>query len=417
MFMRGPTGPQQSQRVARDTRGRSSVPAQALILFALFLFVIVGFLALSVDGGFILAERRQVQSAADAGALAAAKAMVDNRAGIAAASAQSYAQANAGAGATVQVLSPPASGNFAGNAQYVQVIVNLDVRRFFVGAIYPGPWRVSASATAGIQPQPADYALVTLNRNSTPGIYLNGNTGIAITGGQASAMSNTNIHSNGVPSFTTPGTIEAGSTIAVGGGTWNPPNRIRPNQPQIDDPLAAMAVTKPAKGLPRTFAADCPGRVCQPGWYLNQNVTLSGTYTFSPGVYYFQNTHVGLQNTNARLQGTGVLLYFDSSSSFDPKNGEVHLTGSATPQGAVPAGMVFWYDSCATLDMQGNADLYFNGIFYAPCALVQMRGTPGHESINGQLIVNRLEVRGTADLGIVYNGWVDFERPRVFLVE
>ncbi|HUG14822.1 MAG TPA: pilus assembly protein TadG-related protein [Thermomicrobiales bacterium] len=416
MHTRGPTGSFiRRPRLSRPGR-RLSSPGQALVLFALFAFVIVGFMALSVDGGFILAERRQVQTAADAGALAAAKAVLDNRAGIMVSSGQTYAAANAAPGAAVQVLRPPATGAYAGNNDYIQVVVTQDVQQFFVGALYTGAWNVTASATAGVETEPANYALITLERNATPGIYLNGTTGIVITGDEASAMANTNIHSNGVTSFTTTGTIDANTTIAVGGGAWNPAGRIRENQPQIDDPLGAVPV--PPKGPARTFAADCPGDVCQPGWYRNQDVTLSGTWTFAPGVYYFENTDVALQNTNARIQGTDVLLYFDSNSSFDPKNGEVHLTGDPTPQyaGGQP-GMVFWYDRCNTLDMQGNAELYFNGIFYAPCALVQMRGTPGQESVNGQLIVSRLDVRGTADLGIVYHSWVDTDRPRVYLVE
>lgn len=418
MQLRGPTGPSDRPR-GRTTRiARASHSGQTFVIFALFSFVLIGALALSVDGGFILAERRQVQTAADAAALAAAKAIVDGRADVANASALAYAQANAGAGATVDILRPPATGAYAGDNRYIQIVVRQDVQRYFLGAIYNGPWRVSASATAGVETEPADYALLTLNRATTPGIYLNGNTGIVITGGQASAMSNTNIYSNGVPTFTTPGFIDAHTTITSGGGTWNPAARIRNGQPQVDDPLASMASAKPPKGTPRTFASDCPGRVCQPGWYKDQNVTLSGTYTFTSGVYYFENTDLGLQNTNATINGTGVLFYFDSASSFDPKNGNVSLTGSSTPlYGGMNPGLVFWYDSCATLDMQGNADLYFNGILYAPCALVQMRGTPGHESINGQIIVNRLDVRGTADLGIVYRSWVDTQRPRVYLVE
>jgi Flp pilus assembly protein TadG len=390
---------------------------QVLILFALFSFVLVGFTALSIDAGFILAERRQIQSAADAAALAAAKALLDNRPADAVSSAQAYATFNAGPGATVQVVRPPASGIYAGDNRYIQVTVTRDVRRFFVGAVYNGPWRVTSSAVAGIEQQGENYALITLNRSRTPGIYLNGNTGIVITGNNASAMSNTNIASNGTPSFTTTGYIDAASTIAVGGGAWNPANRIRRNQPQIDDPLAG--VSAPPKGTPRTFANDCPNRVCQPGWYRNQDVTLSGTYTFLPGIYYFENSDVGLQNTNATINGNGVIFYFDSNSTFDPKNGNVNLRA---PSGGAQytngrAGMVFWYAACNTLDMQGNANLSFTGIFYAPCADVQMRGTPGQDTISGQMFVGTLDVRGTADLRISYNNYASTTRPKVFLVE
>ena len=58
---------------------RQASQGQALVLFALALTVLIGFVALSVDAGFLMAERRQVQAAADAGAMAAAVAMRENK--------------------------------------------------------------------------------------------------------------------------------------------------------------------------------------------------------------------------------------------------------------------------------------------------------------------------------------------------
>ena len=46
---------------------------QILVLVALALFVLVGFVALAVDVGHIYRERRHMQNAADAGALAGAR--------------------------------------------------------------------------------------------------------------------------------------------------------------------------------------------------------------------------------------------------------------------------------------------------------------------------------------------------------
>src|SRR5437868_694256 len=131
---------------------RARVDAQALIIFALFSLVLIGVLAMSVDAGFLLAERRQVQSAADAGALAAAKAALDGKsAAEITGTAQSYGVFNAGAGAVVTVSRPPASGTYAGNTNYVQVTVTKPVTKYFVGAIYSGAWRVTASAVAGVE--------------------------------------------------------------------------------------------------------------------------------------------------------------------------------------------------------------------------------------------------------------------------
>ena len=52
-----------------DTRGTSG---QTLIIVAIAMLVLALFVALAIDGGHLLAERRRMQNAADAGALAGA---------------------------------------------------------------------------------------------------------------------------------------------------------------------------------------------------------------------------------------------------------------------------------------------------------------------------------------------------------
>src|SRR5690606_4536767 len=52
---------------AGDERG------QTLVQVALMLVVLLGFAALAIDGGMVYAERRHMQNAADAGALAGAR--------------------------------------------------------------------------------------------------------------------------------------------------------------------------------------------------------------------------------------------------------------------------------------------------------------------------------------------------------
>jgi Flp pilus assembly protein TadG len=410
----GPIATDRPSAVATEQRARRD--GQALIMLALFSFVLVGFTALSIDAGFVLAERRQAQSAADAAALAAARAIYDNRPGDVVNSARTYATVNAGADANVQVLRPPTSGAYAGNSDYIQVVVRREVRRFFVGAVYSGSWEVTATAVAGIEQQPGNYALITLSRNREPGIYINGNSGILVSGTDASAMSNTNIASNGTASFFTVDRLDANGTIQAANGLWTPPARRHPGTPQIDDPLAGLPV--PPKGTSRTFAASCPGNVCQPGWYRNQSLTVDRTVTFAPGVYWFENTHIDLKN-NGLLRGTGVLLYFDSNSTFDPKNGDVDLRANQSNplylNGQV--GLTFWYARCGALDLQGNGTLYFHGIFYAPCADVRLHGNTSSDTLRGQLFVNTLDIRGTSTVRITYEGFVNTDRPRVFLVE
>ena len=54
-----------------DRRRCSSEDGQVLIQVALMLVVLLTFVGLAIDGGLVYAERRQMQNAADAAALAA----------------------------------------------------------------------------------------------------------------------------------------------------------------------------------------------------------------------------------------------------------------------------------------------------------------------------------------------------------
>jgi uncharacterized membrane protein len=58
-----------------NRRNHQSFRGQVMILFAVGL---IGVVALAVDVGFLLAERRQNQAAVDSAALSAAKTVVDN---------------------------------------------------------------------------------------------------------------------------------------------------------------------------------------------------------------------------------------------------------------------------------------------------------------------------------------------------
>jgi Flp pilus assembly protein TadG len=391
---------------------------QVSVIFAMALLGLVGFVALSIDGGYIMAERRQAQNAADAAALAAAKSLFDGQTGSIAPSGQGYAALNSGAlPGDVDVSWPPATGTYSGDDKYVQVTLSKEVRKFFVGAVYGGDWKVSASATAGIEKEPANYALIALSEDNPPGIHLNGNTGIDVSGDNGSAMSNTTITSTGTASFTTDGSIDANGSIQTAGGTWS--DEIRPNSPIVDDPLAGMAY--PPKGDTRNYPTDYCKNDCtiEPGYYHNGLLNIDRTATMKPGVYYLENFDMVLQNTNSTLRGDNVLLFMTGGTIvFDSKNGNVDLSASPTP--LYPGGqanLLFWYTRCTTVDMQGNGNLHFEGIFYAPCADVILHGNPGSETIDGQIFVGTLEVVGTSDVGITYRNLVDTERPRVFLVE
>src|SRR5208283_2269422 len=117
------------QKTIRTMKGESG---QVLILTALCLTVVVSFVGLAVDVGMLYRAERVMQTAADAGAIAAAFELPFGDATAAArADAALNGVTNGSNGATVTVNNPPLSGPNAGNSSYVEVIASQSQTLFF----------------------------------------------------------------------------------------------------------------------------------------------------------------------------------------------------------------------------------------------------------------------------------------------
>src|SRR5215212_8274731 len=115
----------------------SSQRGQALVMIALSAIGLFGFAALAIDGSAVFSDRRHAQNAADTGVLQAALTKVRGgdweTEGLARVESNGYDDN----GTTNDVLfySPPISGPYQGNAQYVQVKIRSDVKLFFARII------------------------------------------------------------------------------------------------------------------------------------------------------------------------------------------------------------------------------------------------------------------------------------------
>lgn len=209
---------------------------QVMVLFALCGFVIVGALALALDVGYLLSERREAQAAADASALAGARAMLggESTSGVVMA-AQKYATSNglpttSGAGMSVNVEGDRWDGE-------VTVDLTIPVQKFFLGALYTGDWNVSAHAVAEITDYAAGrYILIALK---PPGIYVNGS--MTVTAKDGGIISNDIIASSGTANIVnSDGFIDAAGTIQAG-PQWYAEFGIREKRAPVPDPFASYA--------------------------------------------------------------------------------------------------------------------------------------------------------------------------------
>src|SRR5205823_1133005 len=94
----------------RTTRGSKARPGVVAVFTAVMLVALLGMLALAVDGGLLLDNRRRVQGAADAAALAAATELFKHYPAIVA---SSYLNGDPGGDAAAAALTSASTNGFA----------------------------------------------------------------------------------------------------------------------------------------------------------------------------------------------------------------------------------------------------------------------------------------------------------------
>src|SRR6202011_3930085 len=129
---------------------------QVLVLTALCMTILLGFLAFATDVGTLLYDKRVIQSAADSAAMAGASeinyAAVDGTtvSATAKAAAAQNGFTDGSSGATVSVHNGPSNGPYTGNPSYVEVIIQQTEPTFFMKLFGHNSMPVAARAVAGL---------------------------------------------------------------------------------------------------------------------------------------------------------------------------------------------------------------------------------------------------------------------------
>jgi Flp pilus assembly protein TadG len=358
---------------------------QVMIVFALGVVVLTGFVALGIDVGHALAQRRELQNSADAAALAVAQAMLVGTTDrdVLNDTATSYVAGNGFDHASLSV-----SIDTVAKPETVTVDVTSNVQKFFVGLVYQGPWKAKAHAVAALDPTTADYALLALDQSGNP-INLTGSSmSIHIVGG--SAMSNAGMQCVGSGSIIADHEMNTNTSFTqVGSCHFSGTTGTNTGSTVVSDPLASvpppMKPSAPALGSSANCSGSGSSYECPPGKHssvpaivgdnktltfdagnhqvVNTTVNVVGnndTVVFNPGTYYFKSSSLSFTGTGDRVvfnPGTylfymenGSMSFTGSSNGFDTsninvefyfKNSNVSFTGSAS--GSLPPG-IYYFD-------------------------------------------------------------------------
>jgi Flp pilus assembly protein TadG len=386
-------------RPQKKTSAKNREKGAMLALVAIALPVLLGGVGLVMDTGALYDMKRRVQGAADAAAVAAAQEIrLANADGVEEA-ARYDAKKNGFVStktASVEVTNPPKRGHYAGQTDYVEVVVTEQAPSFFMRALTEREFAVSGRAVASV----ASNSVCTWTLDPTAKYSFDA------TGSAAVAFKDCGlfVNSNTTQAARTAGkaTVSAPSIDVVGNSTgsgFSPSPRTGASQ--LGDPFADMTKPPVASTCTATDKKVQATETLSPGVYCGGlTFTAKANATFKPGVYVLKGGGMSVAG-KAKLTGAGVTFFNTAGGSYSfgdiTFNGGAVATLSAPTSGATK-GMLFMDDNTyegKTHTFNGGADLKLTGAFYAPNTLLKMAGNFSADASNMILVAKNINVTGT----------------------
>jgi Flp pilus assembly protein TadG len=378
------------------TMRRGTVAALTAVLMP----VVVGAMAVTLDGGLLYLQRRQAQSIADAAALAGAYALYNgSNFSTAQAAAISIAGQNGIKIGSSQVTQPQ-SGQ-------VEVSITSTSPRYFSAIWGSGSMSATASAVAqgGSSSPYSTAAILVLNPTGTS-VAMSGTTSVSAVGGSVIVDSNSSMSvlSSGSATITAP-TLDLSGGIRYSGSNPNKATVTNTNQTPTPDPLASIPAPS-TSGLTvqsnSMLALSGTSMTLNPGIY-NGGINLSGSasLTLNPGIYYINGGGINMSGSTS-ITGNGVMIYNTGS-------GAINLSGTGTislnpMNSGTYAGITVFQSSSDTAagTMSGGSNISNTGTFYFPGAGLTLSGTSGVASMGAQIIAKNVTFSGTSGIKVTY---------------
>jgi len=392
-------------RIREDENG------QMLVMTALSLLLLLGFLALAIDVGVLFRAQRNMQIAADAAAVAAALNNQYSTTSTPAAAADAAALANGVASTYVTVNNPPVSGWHTG-VGYVEVIVSKPNPTYFMSVFGFSSLNVAARSVAGIVPSPS--CIYVLNPTSTgtsfwvkggaqggPSIDAAG-CGIQVDSSSANAFCDQGsatvnapyIHIVGYQSPTGKCNKQplGGAPVTSSGTALPDPynNLTGPTTPsQCSNPAntatTISATTLDAGGGTMCFtnAVSINGATLQNGTFVFMNgVSLSGTVTVTNGTFDVEQGQFTQGNAALNITAPTAGTY-NSIAFMVPSTNTVTTCGSSGNSVGIS-----YPPTCVQLQFGSGGFGSLDGIIYAPTSTVWMQDSGGGVQAAGIVAYN-----------------------------
>ena len=413
-----------AELISRMPRQRAQA-GQSMVFLAIAAVAILGFLGLVLDGGRLYFEKRRLQAAADAGALAAAQEL---RRGF---DDGDYVRASAVVdtglngyndnNSTISVANPPSSGPYSANNLFAEVRINRAVPTTFMRILGFNSSTVAARSVAGLLPD-RFFCIYALDPEDNGAFTNQGNASYRVNCGiMVNSVDPAAFNGNGTNACT-----EA-TFIGVTGGyeiDCSGPAQTTPTTgvPAVIDPLAYL-VEPDLTALPqgRSSMRNINGqltKIYEPGYYGNPvRISAGDVVVFEPGLYALQN---GLDITGGTITALDTTFFIDNSTGNRTINIGAGAMGTfKAPSSGPYKGMLFWTSRNSPYRRphhklsRGSAGSSYSGTFYFPNEHFDWAGTPDSAAANAawQLIVARtVSISGDATSAMM-NPPPDNENP------
>jgi len=387
------------------------------VLVAVCLVAILSITAIAIDGGVLMEDRRSVQAAADAAALAAASQLYDDwtankgldnngkasDTAFLTASANGYT--NDGVKSVVTVHIPPTTGDSIGKAGFAEVSITFNQKRGFSRLFASSDVPVKGRAVAAGRKGASDIGLLLLNPTAQGALTITGSAGIQVDG----RVVVDSTHLKAAISSGSAGLNSSGMDIGGGFSSSSTsyfhadPGSVKSGQPAVADFLADLPVPDKSSLTVRSNSiySATSGQTLQPGLYIGGiKINSQPNVTFAPGIYYLDGGGLTMSGGASSLTANGVMIYNGANSSGS--TGKITLSGG----GAVTmspltsgdyAGMAIFQDRTATsvMTLSGGSNWNFTGSVYAAKANVTLSGGSGG-SMGSQYISDTMTLSGSS---------------------
>ena len=379
-----------------NRRGESG---QVLVLTALSMAALLGFVALATDVGLLFNAKRKLQIVADAAATAAAINYYYSQSTTSAQSAgQTAAAANGasnGSGGTSVVINAPPTSGYHTTAGYFEAIVSQPNPTFFMKVFNYSSVTVVARAVAGIV-GPSDACIYVLDPSASGAMTLQGSFNVDAPACGVIVDSNS---SNALQFTGGAGTLTA-AWVGVAGGDGGQTGDSTPapvtGVVPINNPLPNMTGPNPSTDCAHTSAATTVtstspeaswgGIVCftNTGGVTLSNVTLpTGIYVFEYGVTLSgEVSTIPAGETNPPSTGYtgGATLDIYGGALSINTNTILELVAPSDSTGLSTAGIALLEpapNSNPITIQKGNATGTITGIILAPDAQLYLQDSGG----------------------------------------